>query len=275
MIAAGDEVREAAIPFAAYARYYDLLYSDKDYAAEADYVARTIQSAAPDTRSILELGSGTGRHGRLLAAKGFNVWGVERSPDMVALAGSASTSRTGTRGTFNCTVGDARSIDFGRMFGAVIALFHVVSYQASDADLQAIFAAAARHLVPGGVFLFDVWHGPAVLAQRQERREKRVADGKLEVIRTARPQIDTDRNTVQVNYEIECRERDTGAVERFAEDHLIRYLFPNEIERLAAQCGMRVVRTEEFLTAQPPSPATWSVAYLLRKRVPIQLAANK
>lgn len=55
--------------FGGYARYYDLLYRDKDYAGEAEYVARTIRSAVPDARDILELGSGTGRHGRLLATR--------------------------------------------------------------------------------------------------------------------------------------------------------------------------------------------------------------
>jgi hypothetical protein len=56
-----------------YAAYYDLIYRDKDYAAEAEYVARLIRSSVPASRAILELGSGTGRHGRLLAAMGFDV----------------------------------------------------------------------------------------------------------------------------------------------------------------------------------------------------------
>ena len=72
--------------FQKYSTYYDLLYRDKDYAAEAEYVARTIRSIVPGARSILELGSGTGRHGRLLAAMGFNVHGIERSAEMVAVA---------------------------------------------------------------------------------------------------------------------------------------------------------------------------------------------
>ncbi|MEX2016820.1 MAG: hypothetical protein WD873_09250 [Candidatus Hydrogenedentales bacterium] len=58
--------------FQKYAAFYDLLYRDKDYAAEAAYVAGTIRSAVPGARSILELGSGTGRHGRLLAGLGFD-----------------------------------------------------------------------------------------------------------------------------------------------------------------------------------------------------------
>ena len=48
--------------FSSYARYYDLLYRDKDYAAEAEYVASLIRKFHPAARSIIELGSGTGIH---------------------------------------------------------------------------------------------------------------------------------------------------------------------------------------------------------------------
>ena len=42
--------------FNAYAAYYDLLYRDKDYAAEADYVAGLVLQFAPEARTILDLG---------------------------------------------------------------------------------------------------------------------------------------------------------------------------------------------------------------------------
>ena len=70
--------------FADYARYHDLLYRDKDYAAEAEYVAGLIRKFHPSAGSILELGSGTGIHASLLAEKGFTVHGIERSPEMLA-----------------------------------------------------------------------------------------------------------------------------------------------------------------------------------------------
>src|SRR5271169_1747382 len=93
--------------FQKYSAFYDLLYLDKDYTAEADYVAATVRSAAPTARSILELGSGTGRHGRLLAAMGFDVHGIERSPEMVFLAQSTSgPSSSEGAGAFTCEVGD-------------------------------------------------------------------------------------------------------------------------------------------------------------------------
>ena len=52
-----DKAQSSATVFADYARYYDLLYQDKDYAAEADYVASLIQQYHQAAQSILELGS--------------------------------------------------------------------------------------------------------------------------------------------------------------------------------------------------------------------------
>lgn len=264
-VSAAAAMPPASAPnFRKYSGVYDLLYRDKDYAAEADYVAQILRGAAPDARDILELGSGTGRHGCLLAQKGFHVHGIERSADMVALAKSAA-AETALAGRFDCQVGDVRSVDLGRRFDAVTALFHVVSYQTSDADLAATFAAAARHLSPGAPFVFDVWHGPAVEAQPPEQRVKKAADSSIEVTRTARPQLDAARRTVNVKYDIACRDKRSGKVARFSEDHLMRYLFPAEIEAFAAASGFTVAGSEEFMTKQAPSPATWSVLYVLRK----------
>lgn len=71
--------------FDAYSSYYDLLYRDKDYAAEADYVAQLLRTYG-NAGDLLEFGSGTGRHGRLLSQRGYRVTGVERSAAMIARA---------------------------------------------------------------------------------------------------------------------------------------------------------------------------------------------
>lgn len=250
--------------FGKYSAYYDLLYRDKDYAGEAAYVAQSLRRMSPGARTILELGSGTGRHGRLLAEMGFEVHGVERSPEMVALAQAAEPPKTGA---FSCQTGDICALDLGLRFDAVISLFHVVSYQTTELALQAAFGVAARHLKPGGVFLFDVWHGPAVLAQQPGRRVKEVADAHHSVRRTARPVHDEAARTVNVIYDIEGSDLATGERARFSEEHLMRYLFPEEVERLAIANGLRVMRSEEFGSGRPPSTATWGVAYVLDSEV--------
>lgn len=246
--------------FYKYAAIYDLLYGDKDYEAEAKYVACLLRKDRPAVRTILELGSGTGRHGRLLAAMGFDVHGVERSREMVAIAQN-DMSKTAT---FTCQLGDICDIELGRKFDAVISLFHVISYQTSDDALHRVFNVAASHLKPGGVFLFDVWHGPAVLAQRPSERVKIVEDDFQRVVRTTRPTIDTRQNTVEVIFDVDCEDKCFGGRSFFRENHVLRYLFPSEVDFLAKLSSLRVIATEEFLTGRAPSIATWGVMYLLQ-----------
>ena len=69
--------------FDAYGKYYDLLYSDKDYEAEAKYVLDLLRKENPKQDSLLELGCGTGRHATLFAQSGLEVTGVERSERML------------------------------------------------------------------------------------------------------------------------------------------------------------------------------------------------
>jgi SAM-dependent methyltransferase len=249
--------------FRRYAAFYDLLYRDKDYESEARYVARNLRGARPDARSILELGSGTGHHGRLLAGMGFDVHGIDRSAEMVAIAQLHELANA--PGSFTCEVGDLCDIRLGRKFDAVISLFHVISYQISNEAIQAAFTVAAEHLVPGGIFLFDVWHGPAVLTQGASERVKEVEDDLYRVRRLARPTVDNVRSIVKVVFDMECQDKASGQVLRFSEDHLMRYLFPTEIDLLARTCGLEVVSTEEFLTGHAAAPSTWSVTYLLTK----------
>ena len=228
--------------FEKYSAFYDLLYRDKDYAAEAEYVAQKIRSVTPTARSILELGSGTGRHGRLLASMGFDVYGIERSPEMVSIARSANwLSSSDTTGSFTCEVGDICTARLGRTFDAVISLFHVMSYQTTNQALRSVFQVVTAHLAPGGLFLFDVWHGPAVLSQGPSERVKEVADDRYRVTRTARPELDTNQSTVKVVYQMECEDRASGKTDRFSEEHVMRYLFPTEVDLLAQSCGLRCV----------------------------------
>lgn len=253
--------------FQKYGDYYDLLYRDKDYAAEVEYLVRTLRGSAPSARRVLEFGSGTGRHGRLLAQHEFDVFGVEGSEAMAAAAKRTSgASPTPNGGKFDCVRADIRTVDLGSTFDAVLALFHVVSYQTGNDDLLETFKSAARHLNPGGLFLFDVWHGPAVLAERPSKRVKRVEDENTFLTRIAEPELDTNTSVVTVRYTMMAHSKADSKLTSFSEEHRMRYLFPMEVDRLARQSGFRVERSEEFLTGRPATENTWGVAYLLRKQ---------
>jgi SAM-dependent methyltransferase len=247
--------------FRQYAKYYNLINRDKPYVQEASYVSAQLRGVCPGLSEVLELGSGTGRHGRLLAARGFRVRGVELSPDMVELARNVETPATGS---FDCDVADIRSVRLGWQFEAVVALFHVMSYQVSDSDVAAVLDTAACHLTPGGLLLFDVWHGPAVLFQRPSVREKVAVDGSLRVVRKATPELRVKDKVVVVNYDFTCADSESGHQLTFSEQHLMRYFFPDEI-LAATSKSFNCLSAEEMLTAAPPSVDTWAVTYLLQR----------
>jgi SAM-dependent methyltransferase len=248
--------------FHQYAKCYDLINHDKPYAQEASYVGARLRGVFPGLSQVLEFGSGTGRHGRFLAAQGFHVRGVELSRDMVELAQGIDAPGPGS---FDCDVGDIRSVRLKYQFDAVVALFHVISYQISESDVTAALDTAAWHLTTGGLFLFDVWHGPAVLFQRPRAREKIAIDGTLRIVRKATPELRVQDKVVMVSYEFTCVDSERGAQFAFSEQHLMRYFFPYEI-LFATSKSFKCLLIEEMLTAAPPSVDTWAVTYLLQKR---------
>ena len=71
--------------FEKYAQYYDLLYQDKNYQSETDFILCLLNKYHPESEKILEFGSGSGIHGRLLANAGLKVSGIEISQQMINL----------------------------------------------------------------------------------------------------------------------------------------------------------------------------------------------
>lgn len=237
---------------------YDLLYQDKDYAAESDLVLELIQRwGRGRPSSILELGAGTGGHGFWLAERGIAVTGVEMSAEMLA--------RARRREGLSLQHGDARTVRLGRTFDAVVALFHVASYQVEDVDLRRLLTTASRHLAPGGIFLFDAWYSPAVLAQGPEVRIRRIEGDGLKVLRVAEPVEDVVRSLVEVNYTFEVTRVSDGTVERATEVHRMRHVSSNEIRILAEEVGFEIVHAEGFPSGAAPSRLTWGVAFVLRR----------
>jgi len=250
--------------FRKYAGYYDLLYKDKDYAAEVNYIDNLLRRHASGAHRILELGSGTGRHALLLAEKGYSLHGVDLSEDMVQVARDRQlNSAAGSGVAFN--QGDIRDYRAGHTFDTVMALFHVVCYQTTNEDIISTFRTAAAHLGDGGIFIFDCWYGPAVLTEQPERRTKSVENDALEIVRETTPELWPDSDIVDVHFNVTVRDKVASMQEQFHELHRMRYLFTPEVEYFLQQCGFALLVTEEWLSGGRPGTSTWNVCHVARK----------
>ena len=250
--------------FDKYAQYYDLLYQDKDYQREADYILSHIKKHHPETINILEFGSGSGIHGRLLANAGFHVRGIERSQEMIDQGHSANLGKN-QNSTFSCIQGDCKSTIIGDHFDAVISLFHVLSYQTSNEKILAMLKNAHRQLKPGGVFIFDYWHAPAVWHIGPTLRVKRVSNHQLAITRIAEPECFREQNVVQVNYQTFVEDLTSSHISEIKETHEMRAFETHEIKEFANQTGFTLLHSEEWLTSYTPTKETWGVCTILQK----------
>jgi SAM-dependent methyltransferase len=241
-----------------YAAAYDDLYRDKDYLAECDLIERVFASYGQGrVQRVLDLGCGTGGHTVLLAQRGYQVVGVDRSAEMLELA-------RGRGGSARFELGDLGTLDLREAFDAALMMFAVLGYQVGNADVQAALATARRHLQPGGLFFCDFWYGPAVLAQRPSERVKVIDSTQGQLIRVASGELDARRDVCTVRYHVWQIEAGRVLAE-VREHHPMRYFFAPELELLLAGAGFELVRLGAFPNLDDePTESTWNVALVAR-----------
>lgn len=251
--------------FGSYARYYDLLYQDKDYTNEARFIMNLLNAHAPEAESLLELGSGTGAHAALLAEHPYIVHGIDMSTDMLERAEQRrATLPASLAESISFSQGDIRDVRLNTTFDAVLSLFHVMSYQPTNADLQAAFTTARTHMQEDGIFIFDCWYGPAVLTDRPVTRVKNMENTVIKITRIAQPTVHPNENLVDVNYHVFITDKASGSVEEITETHRMRYLFKPEIEDLFMQTGFAYTDCGEWMTGRAPGFDTWGVYFVGR-----------
>ena len=251
--------------FQKYAEYYDLLYKDKDYQQESNFVVQLLREHAPQAQNLLELGCGTGRHAEHLIQAGYQVCGIERSPEMLSIARQRQQQLSpDAQAAFSIREGDLRTVRLEQKFDAVLALFHVISYQTLNEDLEAAFTTVQKHLKPDGIFLFDVWYGPAVLTNLPTVRVKRIESETIQVTRIADPVMYPNENLVDVNYHVFIRDKQNETVEELKETHTMRYLFKPEIDYLLKHAKLSLHDYAEWITNYQASSDTWGVYFVAK-----------
>jgi SAM-dependent methyltransferase len=251
--------------FRASARYYDSLYANKNYAAEVEYVDRIIQRHATGARSLLDLGCGTGRHAMEFVRRGYTVFGIDRSRELLARArDQTALLPSDLRNRLAFEQNDIRELRLERRFDCVVALFHVISYQTSNDDFIAALTTARTHVGSGGVFVFDCWYGPGVLTDPPVVRVKRLQQGFQQLLRIAEPTLRINDNLVEVAYDFIV----TGGPEKcteFHEKHTMRYFFAPEIALALEMTGFRLLALTEWMAERAPSSRTWSATVIAQK----------
>ena len=247
-----------------YADYYDVFYAAKDYDAESAAVEAVLrgQGVAPGA-TVVSLGCGTMGHETRLAQKGYRFIGIDRSPQMVALAEkrAAADGLAGVR----VQEGDMRTFAVEHPVEAVVSLFNVLSYCRDVSELEAVFRHVHDALKPRGVFFFDAWYAPAVRSDPPRDRWKRFSRGGAELLRLTHAAPGTDGATTTLQIELLEIIGDRVA-RRAVEEHPVRAWDLADIEQALDRAGLALVGTSRFPRLDAPlSEEHWDVAVTARR----------
>ena len=240
----------------AYSDAYDLLYSDKDYKAECDVIETLFHrySKIP-VSTILDLGCGTGSHAFALSSRGYDVVGIDSSESMLAVAQQRLRNE---KGNVRFQQGDIRTIDPGQQFDAALIMFAVLGYQVENNDVLSALQTARRNLKPGGLLLFDIWYGPAVLRERPSDRVKVIPTKTGKILRVASGELDVAHHTCDVRFRL-WKLAEGQVVTEIEETHRMRYFFPLELSLFLSCSGFHLIRLGAFADFdRDPDESTWS-----------------
>lgn len=230
--------------FIDYSRYYNLLYRDKNYKMEVDYVDLLIKKYSKNRKKILDVGCGTGNHAFFFAKKGYEVVGIDKSLQMIDIA----KSRFSKKSNLKFYLFDCSNFKLHRKFDIAVSLFHVMNYLTDNESLFSCFKNIYRHLKRGGLFIFDFWYGPAVLTEWPVVRVKELEDENIAIKRVTLPKMNIINNIVDINFNLTINDKKTGEKKKVKENHRLRYFFLPELEFMLKNSGFKVIKVLKWLS---------------------------
>jgi SAM-dependent methyltransferase len=222
--------------FEDYARYYDIYYASKDYDGECDFIEAGLLRFGQRPKTILDLACGTGNHGLRLAARGYQMCGVDGSAAMLAQYRRKAEARGFT---VELHEQDMRRLELGRRFDAVICMFDAIDYLPDNADLMTFLRRVRDHLKPGGLFLFDFWHAAPILRGHDPVRVREFPVDGGRILRISTTTLDIARQVANVEFRVLVFEGNRLVAE-FAEVHPMRYFQAQEMTFMLQATGWQV-----------------------------------
>ena len=238
---------------------YDEFTTDVDYAAWAEYIQRHFERAGLPGSTVLDLACGTGSLTRELSLRGYEMIGVDLSPDMLAQAAEKNRDAEGIAPIFLCQSMD--QLDLYGTIDACVCCLDSINYVTDPKKLRRAFQRVHLFLMPGGLFLFDV-NTPAKLEG---------LDGQVFLDETEdaycvwRTEYSEKRRLC--HYGIDLFQRDGDVWLRSQEEHTEYAYTPEELTSYLRDAGFTQIKQYGNLKHRPPKPGEDRIFFTARKEV--------
>lgn len=187
-------------------------------------------------RSVLDLACGTGDVCLWFASRGFRVTGVDSSAAMLRVGTTAAEER-GVNVEFS--QGDMRTFDPGNHYEMITCLGGSLNYVPALRDLEQVFRQAYTSLMPGKLFIFDIY---TIQGLARQHDTDRVVVDRGDIYIVTREAFSYETLTLSRHFTI-LRCSDNTNWQRAEEAHTLRGYPIQAILSLLAKVGFKVMRT--------------------------------
>ena len=238
---------------------YDQLTYDVDYSRWADYIQGHFTRRGLPGNTVLDLACGTGSLTYELAGRGYEMIGVDLSPDMLAQAMEKDVPDGAVPPMFLCQSMD--KLDLYGTIDACVCCLDSVNYVIDPKKLRRAFERVHLFLMPGGLFIFDI-NTPFKL---QGLDGQVFLDETEDTYCVWRAEYSSRRRICTYFMDLFCQDGPDDLWQRGEELHEERAYTPEELTEYLRQAGFRDIRQYGNLRLRAPRPDEDRIFFVARK----------
>ncbi len=235
--------------YESFAGVYDAFMDNIPYEQWGELLVQRLRGAGIFDGLVLDLGCGTGAMTKYLAEHGYDMIGVDASPEMLQIAQEKQGENDGD---ILYLLQDMRSFELYGTVRAVVCVCDSLNYLDSLQDLEQVFRLVNNYLDPGGLFLFDV-KTPYLF--REVLADETFAENREDCAYIWENSWYEEEKTNEYDLSLFLQQPD-GSYQRFEEIHQQKAFDRGEIRTALESAGLRFNGIWDGYTDEEPHPAS-------------------
>ena len=244
--------------YSSFASVYDQFMDNVPYEEWAEYLTGLLGEYQVHDGLVLDLGCGTGKLTRLLAAEGYDMIGVDLSEEMLEIALEHEMEDPKQ---ILYLQQDMREFELYGTVRAIVSICDSMNYLEDYEDLVQVLRLANNYLDPKGIFIFDM---NTVYKYREQLGEQTIAENREESSFIWENYFDEGEMVNEYDLTLFIRDED-GRYSKYEETHYQKAFEISEVLKAVKEAGMELVAVYDAFTREPVKENSDRVYFVVRE----------
>ena len=245
--------------YTSFAAVYDMFMDNIPYEEWASYVISLLREEGIDDGLVLDLGCGTGSLTEILAREGYDMTGIDLSPDMLQIA---MEKRMESGRDILYLNQDMREFELYGTVRAIVSICDSMNYLLEKEDLVQQLRLANNYLDPGGVFIFDL---NTEHKYRDILGQCTIAEDREESSFIWDNNFDEETGINEYNLSLFIQEEE-DLYRKYQETHYQKAYSLDEVRAAVEEAGMELAAVYDAFTRNAPSEDSERVYVIAREK---------